>query len=132
MPLPGSLGQGRWLLTGAIMLASASAMLPVLQNSSATSRGFRAQSLDAQTAELKGEMSELEAQVARLTSLERIQRRAQEIGLSPASNPIYVSVDVAGPAPAKIPAEYLPSPKPRAAGQEPWWRSLARWLPLPD
>ena len=130
--LPGNVARGRWPLAGAIVLASASAMLPVLQNSSATSRGFRAQSIDAETAQLNGEVSELEAEVARLTSLERVQRRAQQIGLAPSSNPIYVSVDVAGPAPAKIPAEYLPPPKPQTSDQESWWRSLFRWLPFAD
>ncbi|MBI5948045.1 MAG: septum formation initiator family protein [Chloroflexi bacterium] len=132
LPLPPGVARANWWVIAAIMLAGMSALLPVLQNSSATSRGFRVQSLQARQAELNGQIGELESEVARLTSQDRIERRARAIGLEPSSNPIFITVDVPGPAPAKIPAELLPSPQPRAAGAEPWWRSLFRWLPLPD
>ncbi len=129
---PPAVAQANWWVIAAIILAGMSALLPVLQNSSATSRGYRVQSLQARQAELNGQIGELESEVARLTSQDRIERRALEIGLGPSSNPIFITVEVPGPAPAKIPAELLPSPQPRAAGAEPWWRSLFRWLPLPD
>lgn len=122
-----------WVLA-AVLLAAASAALPVLQSSSATSRGFDVQSLNARRASLQGEVSLIEADVARLTSLTRIERRAKEIGLIPASElgveVYYVDVDVAGPAPAKIPAEYLPGPLVNREGPAPWWQSLLDWLPL--
>ncbi len=129
---PPAIARANWWVIAAILIAGMSALLPVLQNSSATSRGYRVQSLQARQAELNGQIGELESEVARLTSQERIERRALENGLGPSSNPIFITVEVPGPAPAKIPAELLPSPQPRAAGAEPWWRSLFRWLPLPD
>ncbi|GAB4321199.1 MAG: hypothetical protein Kow0010_01410 [Dehalococcoidia bacterium] len=122
-----------WVV-GAVLLAAASAALPVLQSSSATSRGFDVQALNAQRARLHAEISVLEADVARLTSLPRIERRAKEIGLVPAEtlgvDVYYVTVDEPGPAPAKIPAEYLPGPVVEREGPAPWWRSLLDWLPL--
>jgi hypothetical protein len=118
-----------WWVVIAVLLAAFSAMLPVIQNSAATSRGFDIQASQARQAKLSGDVTLLESDVARLTSLSRIERRANEIGLSPAPNPFYVTVNEAGPEPAKIPAELLP---PRDAPRDapaPWWRSLLSWLP---
>lgn len=118
-----------WWVVVAVLLAGLSAMLPVIQNSAATSRGFDIQASQARQAKLSGDVTLLESDVARLTSLSRIERRASEIGLSPAPNPFYVTVTEPGPQPAKIPAELLP---PRDAPRDapaPWWRSLFGWLP---
>jgi hypothetical protein len=119
-------------VVAAIVVVGFSAMLPVVQNSSATSEGFEIQQLEAHRSRTKGELGMLESDVARLTSLDRIQQRALEIGLSPAQSPVFVAVDEAGPAPAKIPAEYLPEPAPPRGGPSPWWQTLLKRLPLPD
>ena len=129
LPLPSPVSRLNWWVVGAILVVGVSAMLPVLQNSIATSEGFQAQRSQAADATLRSQISVLESDVAQLTSLGRIERRAREIGLQPTSNPIYVHVDVAGPEPAKIPSEYLP---PVAAKPQPpvsWWRSFIGWLP---
>lgn len=117
----------RWIVL-AVFIAGVSALLPVLQNSSVTSRGFDLQSIEQEKLAVLGEISLIETDVARLTSLPRIERRAEEIGLIPSFDPHYVSVDVAGPAPAKIPAEFLPGPAEQSSGSAPWWRSLLDWL----
>jgi hypothetical protein len=119
-------------MMGALAVAGVSAMLPVLQNSAATSRGFALQQRQVEQQRLKGDIGLIEADVARLTSLPRIERRADEIGLVPTTDPIYITVTEPGPAPAKIPAEYLPPPAPKASRPASWWRSFLDWLPLPD
>lgn len=120
-----------WILASVLVVALG-AMLPVLQNSIATSRGFDSQVLDARQARLQSEIRMLESDVARLTSLDRIERRANDIGMEPAENPIYVEVSEPGPAPAKIPAEYLPTVTPgTGGGPATWWQTLLAWLPLP-
>ena len=129
---PASAGLVNWWSIGAVAIVGLSAMLPVVQNSTATDDGFAAQRLQAQQIQINGEIRLLESSVARLTSLPRIERRAAEIGLSPASSPYFVSVDEPGPAPAKLPAEYLPGLASETSRPEPWWRSLLKWLPLPD
>lgn len=131
VPLPAPVHAINWWVLGAIVLATLSAMLPVIQNSSTTSRGFEVQELQAQQVRLEGEIAIVESDVARLTSLARIQRRASELGLYPATSPLYISVDEAGPAPAKIPAEYLPLPERTTEPQESGWGSLLEWLPSP-
>jgi len=129
LPLRTPFGRPNWWVIAGVAVVGLAAMLPVLQNSAATSEGFGAQRYQAQQAQLKSQISVLESEVASLTSLSRIQRRAEEMGLGPSENPIFVSVDEPGPAPAKIPSEYLPSPVVTQDEPAPWWESLFGWLP---
>lgn len=112
------LGARGWMIAGAALVA-VSAMLPVFLNSVLTSRGLDLQDLHAERDALRAEMRELEADVARLTSIERVERRAREIGLLPGARPIYVTIEEAGPAPPNVPAEYLPDPSERGSGAAP-------------
>ncbi len=112
------LGARGWMIAGAALVA-ASAMLPVFLNSVMTSRGLDLQDLHAERDALRAEMRELEADVARLTSIERVGRRAREIGLLPGARPIYVTIEEAGPAPPNVPAEYLPEPPEPRSGSAP-------------
>lgn len=127
-PVPHLAPRVNWWILAALGVFGVGAALPVLQHSTATSRGFEVQHLETRQAELNGEIRLLESDVARLTSLSRIQRRAGEIGLVPGDVPIYVQVDVAGPAPAKLPSEYLPGPTPQTGESETWLHSLFGWL----
>ncbi|MCC6959992.1 MAG: hypothetical protein IT301_09100 [Dehalococcoidia bacterium] len=130
IPIPAS-GGGRvgFGLAGAIILAAVGALAPVLSNSLATSRGFDLQASEAQETQLNGQISVLESDVASLTSLQRIERRAREIGLQPIDDPIYVTVSEPGPAPAKLPAEYLPRATASQPAPAPWWKPFVDWLP---
>lgn len=121
-------GGGLWL-AAAIALAIVAAALPVVQNSTATSEGFDLQAFQRQEAGLNAEIAALESDVARLTSYTRIERRAQEIGMVPAQDPTYVDVNEPGPAPAKLPADYLPRATPLPDSPDPWWKPLVDWLP---
>jgi hypothetical protein len=98
-------------LLAAIAFTALAALLPVVQNSTATSRGFDIQSSQRQEA------------------LTRIERRAREIGLVPIPDPIFITVNEPGPAPAQLPSEYLPRPEARVVSSSPWWKSLVSWLP---
>lgn len=112
------LGARGWMAAGALLVA-VSAMAPVFLNSAMTSQGLDLQDLRAERDALRAEMRGLEADVARLTSIERIERRAGEIGLLPGPLAIYVTIGEAGPAPPKVPAEYLPGPSERGSGAAP-------------
>ncbi len=112
------LGASSWMLAG-ILIVSASAIAAVFQNSSMTSQGFNLEELRAEEDVLHAELQLLEADVARLTSVGRIARRAREIDLFPGVNAIYVTIAEAGPAPPKIPAEYLPTPQEPGSGLAP-------------
>ena len=87
LPLPRPVGTLNWWVLGGVLMVGMSAMLPVIQSSAATSEGFRTQQSQSDEERLKGEISLLEADVAQLTSLPRIQRRATELGLGPSRQP---------------------------------------------
>jgi hypothetical protein len=114
-----------WLVSGVVLLGIGGT-LPVLQNSASTAAGFDIQALDNQQSDLRTEISLLEADVARLTTLERIERRASQLGLGPAIEPpIFVQINEAGPAPAQIPSEYLPgSELQQEPAPRPGWQSF--------
>lgn len=129
IPIPVASGRLNVWLALAMGVAALSAVLPVVQNSLATSRGFDLQASQRQEVQLNGEIGVIESEVASLTSHTRIERRAREIGLAPITDAIYVSVSEPGPAPAKLPSEYLPRVEPRKPGPSRWWKSLVGWLP---
>lgn len=101
------LGVSGWIVAGALIV-SASAMAPVVQNSLMTTQGRNLEALAGEQNALRVEMRQLEAEIARLISVERIARRASEIGLLPGANAIFVTIGETGPEPPKIPAEHLP------------------------
>jgi len=113
-----------WLVAGVVLLGVGST-LPVLQNSASTARGFDIRALEAEQARLRTDISLLEADVARLTTIDRIERRAAQLGLARAGEPpIFVEVDVPGPAPAQIPTEYLPGSVLEEPGPRPGWQNF--------
>jgi hypothetical protein len=108
-----------------VVLLGIGGTLPVLQNSASTAAGFDIRDLEAEQAQLRTEISLLEGDVARLTTLERIERRAAQLGLGPATEPpIYVHVDEAGPEPAQLPFEYLPGNELEEPAPRPGWQSF--------
>lgn len=126
-----ALGRPNWWVWCGIAIVGLSALVPVLQSSTVTSEGFSMQRSQADVSRLNAQISILESEIGEMTSLNRIEQRAQELGLQPATNPTFLHVDVAGPAPAKIPASYLPAPSTTQEAPASWWQSLFSWLPLP-
>jgi hypothetical protein len=119
-----------WWLLGAFMLIGATAMLPVVQTSSATTTGFDIDLLEAQAARLESEIAALETETALLRSLDRVEARAAELGLVPVESPTYLSIDEPGPAPAKLPARFQPEPIAEPPDNEPWWSVLGELIPF--
>ncbi|MBN9492578.1 hypothetical protein J0H33_04435 [bacterium] len=125
-------GSINWWVLGGIIIVGLSALLPVIQSSMVTSEGFSMQRSQEQVANLNGQISILESEIGQMTSIGRIEQRAQEIGLQPPlADPTFIHVNVPGPAPAKIPASYLPAPATTQEHPQSWWQSLFDWLPLP-
>ena len=100
------LGVSGWVVAGALSVSD-SALAPVVQNSLMTTQGRDLEALQGEQTTLRVEMRQLEAEIARLISVDRIARRASEIGLVPGANAIFVTIGEAGPEPPKIPAEHL-------------------------
>ncbi len=73
------------------------ALLRVVQTSDATTKGFSIQELQQTELELRAQVNELEAEVASLSSLDRIDRDARRIGLTEPADRWGVQVNVPPP-----------------------------------
>ncbi len=101
-------------LTGvgfAVVVAAgmAVAVLPVAQNSSATTAGQEVRALERRRSDLQASIYNMQNDVAQLGSLARIDREARErLGMVPANRSVIVQVPEVGPAQRDVPARYLP------------------------
>ena len=83
----------RWGLIVSISLLALSALIPVLQASLITTQGHDLQLLKQNRTRLTSEIRLLESELAGLNSLERIERRAREIGLiDPDTPPRFIQI----------------------------------------
>lgn len=121
--VPGSLGTvGRFALLALVL--GLAALLPVIQSSSVTSTGYRVRQLERQNALQEARVAALEAEVAQLSSRDRVERRARELGMVPAQDPVYIQVDTPGPGALHVPRRYTP-PLPAAdPADRTWWETL--------
>lgn len=107
---------GRFLL-GLVIILSAMSLIVLAQTGVVATKGYAISALERQKVELTRERSLLQERQARAQSLERIRRRAGEIGLRPITDEQvrYVELPeaVAPPTPAPPaapPAETPPTP----------------------
>ncbi len=121
------------LMAGAAIVVIA--LLQVVQSSEATTASFKIQRLEGQKLELETSVHQLEAEVASLSSLSRIENEAKRLGLGPAQAQESVVVNVPGPTDdlARLPSRFAPSETKQAGGDgqgSSWWRSLLKHLPF--
>ena len=108
-------------------------LLRVVQTSQATTVGFSVQALQQDKLELETALRQLEADVALLSSLERIEREALRLGLALPVEQASVSVNVALPAANALPTRFVPVEdveESTDSGATSWWRSLLKPLPF--
>lgn len=105
----------RAALVLAAALSLAAMALPVVQSSDAASTGYAIRQRQVELAALTARNEQLQAELAQLTSSERIRQRAASLGMVPAPRPaanVTVSVP-APPARLTLPRAYL-APTPTA------------------
>lgn len=121
------------LLTLAALAIGLAALFPLIQSSGATSTNFQIQRLEQELTDWEARTDELEAEIATLSGLERIeQEAAQRFQMVPAQETIYLTVDQPGPEPLRLPSRFLPpEPAPALAGGSSLWDRLFGWLPWP-
>lgn len=89
------------------LLTAVAITLPVVTASSTTATGFEAEQLRGKRETLQARINQIEGEIGALTSLGRVAERAAALGFGPGPEPLYVSIDVPGPAAPKLPAEYF-------------------------
>jgi cell division protein FtsL len=121
------------LLLAAGLAIAAIAVLQLYQTSRATTASFKMQGLEQQKLELDTSVRQLEADVASLSSLARIEQEASRLGLVPAQARDTVQVNVAPPPQGVgLPTRYAPKIEEAGVGgqQASWWHKLRKLLPF--
>ena len=120
----------RRALAVALIAAAAIALLQVFQSSSSVNTGRTLLLLEQQEIDLRASVHALEAQVAALSSLDRVERAANErLGLVPPKETLYLEVAAAAPrgliGPPSLTGVVAPAPESVA-----WWQRILRLLPF--
>jgi cell division protein FtsL len=121
------------VLTIALVAVGLAGLLPLLQSSQTTTTGYNIRQLERQRNDWEARTHELEAEVASLAALDRIEEEArQRLGMEAPERTVYLTVDVASPESQPIPDRFLP-PKKQASAEadQSWWQSLLDLLPFP-
>jgi hypothetical protein len=114
------------------VLAVAVAAAQVNQFSRVTSAGYELDRLNQERAAKQAENHEIEADVARLSSLARVDIEArQRLKLVPAATRLYLTVNHPVPDRQTVPTRFLaPETSPAAPSRAPFWKRALRHLPF--
>lgn len=113
------------------------ALLQLSQRSEATTTSFAIQGLEQEKLELRTTVRQLEAEVAALSSLSRIEREAVRLGLEPprARESIQVNVVWSAVDDGLLPTRFAPAGEAEAkeegrSERSAWWQELLELLPF--
>jgi cell division protein FtsL len=123
---------GKLMVAGALALVVVAAGFQVSQFSRLTSTGYEINELNRVRAEKQAENHALEAEVARLSSLARVDLEARtRLHLEPAQQKLYITVNHEVPDRQTLPTRFLP-PEARDVERpdEPIWRRFLKSLPF--
>lgn len=124
------------VLLGAAAVIVAIGVVQLMLTSRATTASFKIQQLQQEKLELETSVRQLEADVAALSSLARIEQEARRLGLVPAERVEVVQVNVPPPLDEEtgLPTRFLPEEDRSAGvgeqGGSSWWRDLLKLLPF--
>ena len=128
---PQRLRQALVVIGVAIVIA---ALLQLLQRSEATDTSFAIQQMEEEKVELRAQVTQLEAEIAGLSSLSRIEREARDrLKLAPPVAQHSLRVNVPWPATDQqwLPTRFAPEEKPAMDEHgSSWWRDLVGLLPF--
>ncbi|MEX0749801.1 MAG: hypothetical protein WD359_03255 [Dehalococcoidia bacterium] len=135
MPAPRIFGKarsGRLVLYVVAAIVVAVALLQVNQFSRLTSTGYQIESLKRERDVKLAANHKLEADVASLSSLARVDLVARiELGMLPAQRRLYIDVNQAVPERQTLPTRFLPDePQAETPAQDgkPFWKRAIDWL----
>ena len=121
------------VLTIALVAVGLAGLLPLLQSSQTTTTGYNIRQLERQRNDWEARSHELEAEIASLAALDRVEREARErLHMEAPKDTLYLTVDVPRPERQPVPDRFLP-PKKQEGVEEgrSWWQSLLDLLPFP-
>ena len=130
--------RGAWIIAAvaAMVLVVVVAGAQVDQVMRLTSTGYEIDALEQQRSEKLAANHELEAEVARLSSLARVEIEARvRLGMEPAKSRFYIEINPPLPERQTVPTRYLPQagdtqPADAADGDESIWKRIGDLLPF--
>jgi len=124
----------RALLALLAALVLAVALLQVNQFSRLTSTGYQINELNSERAARQADNHALEAEVASLSSLARVDWEARtRLHMAPATQKLYIDVNHSAPDRETLPTRFWPQQNPAApalASHESLWKRLLKLLPF--
>jgi cell division protein FtsL len=130
-PLPRITGARPALLIAFLVVACVG-LLQVLQTSNATTNGYTLQRLQQERFDKQAEVHTLEAEVALLTSIDRIDKEARgRLGMVPATSTMTLEVHKQPPAQQLVPLRFITTSTTAKVESRSWWQKLLGLVPLP-
>jgi cell division protein FtsB len=116
----------------ATLIVGVAALLPLVQNSLATSTGGAISDLEREREDWQARLHEQEVAVAQLGSLDRIEEQAKNrLHMVEPEDVTYITVDAQAPAPHKLPSRYLPPDEGQSGGGSSLLHDIISWIPTP-
>ena len=120
------------LVTICLVVIGLAGLLPLMLSSQATSTSTNIRQLERVRDDWEARTQELEAEIAFLGSLDRIEKEARErLGMVPPTETIYVVVEQPVPEKQLVPLRFLPTDKEKPQHEDSWWESTLDMLPIP-
>lgn len=114
------LRSGKLAIALIIALVIGVALAQVQQFSQLTSTGYEIDALKRERAAKQAQNHELEAEVAQLSSLARVDWEARtRLGMQPAKRTLYIEVNATAPEQQTLPTRFRPAQPAQAPGPEP-------------
>ncbi|HYM14067.1 MAG TPA: hypothetical protein VEZ14_00720 [Dehalococcoidia bacterium] len=130
----GRLRSGKALLVVAGVMILAAATLQVNQFSLSASTGYQIDNLNTLRAAKQAENHQLEAEVAQLSSLARVDWEARvNLHMVPPTRKLYITVNQPVPQGEALPTRFLPGPTTTAGAaqqRDSIWKRLLKLLPF--
>ena len=120
------------LMTICLVVIGLAGLLPLIQSSQVTSTSSDVRQLERARNDWQARNQELQADIASLGSLDRIEKEARgRLGMVSPSETVYVLVDEPAPETQPVPLRFLPTKMEPPRQEDSWWESILGNLPLP-
>jgi cell division protein FtsL len=115
-----------------VMVIGLAGLLPLLVSSKVVHTSEDIRQLEGARDDWEARTQELEAEIATLGSLDRIEKEArQRLGMVPPEETIYITVDQPAPEKQIVPQRFLPPKKEQSQQEDSWWESILGMFHLP-
>ena len=120
------------LVTICLVVIGLAGLLPLILSSELIDTSSDIRGLERARNDWQARLQELQAEIAFLGSLDRIEKEARErLGMVPPSETVYVIVDEPAPETQLVPLRFLPPKNEQPRQEDSWWESILGMLPLP-